>query len=321
MLGPELPRWMVSRWLVALSHDCLGRRRDRQRRRALEIALGVRGGRDGSPTGGDAQAHPDRTDHDLLDHDFLDHDWVYRHVATYELGGLARFVRLRAAPELVTRADRIHEWARAPMAGLRLVERACAITTWERLDTGERLELANVGSAALVADGEHVLGRLVPVEEGLMLEGAPVVVPRAVAEQVAADPSSWIEAIRGARGEIHTDGFELGLGHDVRRRVWELTLLDLYGPVPRASKIGSHLARRALIVARECLAGQTPTGPDRVDLWACLRAAFLDRRVVSSLPAVVGPDDVELLERLSGAFASPADVVCRDLLALARAAA
>jgi hypothetical protein len=103
--------------------------------------------------------------------------------------------------------------------------------------------------------------------------------------------------------------------------VWELTLLDPYGPVPRASKIGSHLARRALIVARECLADETPPEPDRVDLWACLRAAFLDRRVVSSLPAVVGPDDVELLERLSRAFAAPADVVCRDLLALARAAA
>jgi hypothetical protein len=106
----------------------------------------------------------------------------------------------------------------------------------------------------------------------------------------------------GARGEIHTDGFELGVAHDVPSRLWELMLLDPEGPVPSRSVTGEH--PRAAGPGRR---PRVPGGADSqrvrpVDVSACLRAAFLELSVVTRL-------------------ASPADVVCRNLLALARAAA
>lgn len=164
-----------------------------------------------------------------------------------------------------------------------------------------------------------MLGRLVPIEDGLILEGAPLVVPRAVAEQVAAAPDSWIEAIREAPGEIETGGFEVGLGHDVPGPIWELMLHDPGEPVPDVAEFGTYFARRALNVARECLEDERLPDPDQVDIWACLRAAFLSMSVVLRLPEVAESEDVEVLERLTGVLASPADVVCRDLLAITRA--
>lgn len=81
--------------------------------------MDIRGGLGESTTGGELDAHCT----------LVDHDWVYRQVYTYELGGLSRFVRSQATPERVALADRIHDWARAPMCALRLLERAPATTT------------------------------------------------------------------------------------------------------------------------------------------------------------------------------------------------
>ncbi len=250
----------------------------------------------------------------------VDHDWVYRQVYTYELGGLSRFLRGYAAPELVARADHIHDWARAPMCGLRLVERHPGSTTWERVDTRERIVTANLGSASLVAHGQHALGRLVPVEGGVMLEGTPLVVPQAVAEQVATDPGSWIRAIADARHEIETGGFDTGLANDVRGSVWRVMLLDPSSPLPGSAELDSHLARRALEVARVCLDEGWSPAADEVDLWSCLRAALLAPAVVRAVPEVAGTDDLEVLERLAGLLAAPADLVCREPLRQRRTA-
>lgn len=311
MLGPDLPAWAISRWLVAQAHDHLGRPGNRRARRAGEIAVAARGGLAGLSG---------RREQDARSR-IVDHDWVYRQAYTYELGGLSRFVRSYAAPALVARADHIHDWARAPMCGLRLVERGAGTTAWDRVDTGERLELPNIGSGALVAVGEWVIGRLVPVEDGVMFEGAPLVVPRPVAEQVATDPDCWIEAITTAHDDIETEGFQAGLAHDVHSAVWPIMLLDPAADVPPASELGARLARRTLDVARESLEARCVRDPDEVDLWACVRAALLDVEVVRRLPDVAGPDDVALLERLADLLVAPADVVCRDLVRRLRAAA
>jgi hypothetical protein len=326
MLGPDLPAWAVSRWLVAQTHGDMGTPRDRRRRRAEAIAVAALGGLDAwSGSGQSSMSQSSMSQSSMSRRDALctlvDHDWTYRQIYTYELGGLSRFLHGYAAPELVARADHIHDWARAPMCGLRLVERHPGSTTWERVDTRERIVTANLGSAALVADGQHALGRLVPVEGGVMLEGTPLVVPQSVAEQVAADPGSWVRAIAEARHEIETGGFETGLVNDVRGSVWRLMLLNPSSPQPGAAELDSHLARRALEVARLCLDEGWSPAADEVDLWSCLRAALLAPAVVKAIPSVAGTDDLEVLERLARLLAAPADFVCRELLRQLRTAA
>ena len=311
MLGPTLPRWAVSRWIVAQAHDALGAPGDRLRRRCLELAIEVRGGTDGLSAWGEDDARCK----------IVDHDWVYRQLYLYELGGLARFVRSRATADLLVGADHIHDWARAPMAALRLVARAPDLITWERLDTGERLDLANIGSAAVVIPGEHAIGRLVPIESGCMLEGAPLVVPRAAAERVATDPSSWLDAVRASRSDIQTGGFDDGLAHDVRDLIWQLVLRDPDDEIPTEAEIGAHLARRTLAFARTCVDERYAAQPDDVDPWSCLRAALLSLSVVARLPAVAEPDDAPVLDRLADLLAAPVDRVCRDLARQVRAAA
>jgi hypothetical protein len=304
-LGPALPRWSVSRWIAAQAHDTLGERGDRRRRRCEQLALEARGGWQGLSAHGEQDA--------LCK--LMDHDWVYRQLLLYELGGLSDYARRFAAPDLLAGADRVHDWARAPMTALRLVERAADTVTWEYVGTGLRVELPNIGSAAMVVPGEHVLGRLVPVESGVMLESRPLVVPERTARQVADDPGSWMGAVAEARGEIVTSGFVDGIVSDVRQVIWQLALLGPAKPTPAAHDFDATLARGALALARECLEGAREWGPDAVDPWACLRAAVLHRGVVGELLSVAHPSDAAIFEELSHRLAAPADFVCQGLAA------
>lgn len=303
MLGPALPRWAVSRWIVAQAHGNLGGPRDQRRKRCQELAMEVRGGLHGLSAHGETDARCK----------LMDRDWVYRQLFLYEMGGLSDFVRRCAAPDLLAGADHIHDWARAPMEALRLVERAPGTVTWERVESEERLELPNIGSAAMVVPGEHVLGRLVPFEEGVMLEATPLVVPEPTARRVARDPSSWMDAVAEAREDLDTSGFEHGVVSDVREVVWQLALHEPGRPVPATSELDAYLARRALVLGRECLDGRLPRDDDDLDPWACLRAALLSQPVVARLPSVAKRSDIGVVDELSGQLASPADVVCRDL--------
>jgi hypothetical protein len=178
-----------------------------------------------------------------------------------------------------------------------------------------RVELPNIGSAAMVVPGEHVLGRLVPVESGVMLESRPLVVPERTARQVADDPGSGMGAVAEARDEIVTSGFVDGIVSDVRQVIWQLALLGPAKPTPAAHDFDATLARGALALARECLEGAREWGPDAVDPWACLRAAVLHRGVVGELLSVAHPSDAAIFEELSHRLAAPADFVCQGLAA------
>ena len=145
-LGPLLPRWATSRWILAQALQALHEGSRDRTRRALEIAIELRGG-EGELPGMDAMDAKCKV---------MDHDWVYRQVFLYELGGLHDFLRRRASADLVAGADRIREWARAPMGAYRLLDRAADVTTWEDLATGAEIRLANIGSGALVVPEEDV---------------------------------------------------------------------------------------------------------------------------------------------------------------------
>jgi hypothetical protein len=82
LLGPVLPPWATSRWILAQAHETFGSRGDRRRQRCQQLALDVRGGTQGLSV------------HDEVDAmcKLMDHDWVYRQLFLYELGGLDDFI-------------------------------------------------------------------------------------------------------------------------------------------------------------------------------------------------------------------------------------
>jgi hypothetical protein len=130
---------------------------------------------------------------------------------------------------------------------------------------------------------------------------------------VADDSAAWIEAVASARDEIQTGGFEQGVVGDVPGNVWQLVLCDPSQPLPHAKEFPDHLARRTLVVARECLDGAQAWSSGDVDPWACVRSALLDGGVVTRLPSVAERRDIALFGEISHRLASPADAVCRAL--------
>ena len=308
-LGPLLPRWATSRWILAQALQALHEESRGRAGRALEIAIEVRGGEGELPG-------MDRMDAKCK---VMDHDWVYRQVFLYELGGLHDFLRRRASADLMAGADRIREWARAPMGAYRLLDRAADVTTWEDIATGAEVRLANIGSGALVVpEEERVIGRLVPIEGGSMFEAAPLVVPRGVAEQVAEDPVGWVDSLRAARGRIGrnviaTSGRESGLVSDVPAVIWQYAVLDGSASIPPASELTSAMAKGILELARVQLVTPVDDDPSDLDAWACLSAGLLEPGVSLALTELMEPRDRDLLQQLAERLADPAAALCSRL--------
>lgn len=322
-----LPGWATSRWILAQAAQHLGKRgHGPQRRRfltALDVATELRGGPARLP-GRDAADRYCR---------LIDHDWVFRQLYLYDLGGLLHFLDLIASADLVARADRIREWAAAAVGGYRLVGCDAATVTWEVLAGGERLTTANIGSAALLVPGECVIGRLVPIEDGTMFEGAPLAVPDAVAAAVARTPDDWVAALRaapdGAAGL--TDLWapvRTGFLSDVPEPVWMRAVCTAGGTTTSAAGHpaghpgglwgGTRVAAAVLRLARATLEDTRPRRPDDVDPWCCVAAALLAPGVVPALgyaSASLDPADRDLLTELAGVLAEPASSWCRALAA------
>jgi hypothetical protein len=260
----------------------------------------------------------------------VDQDWVYREAFLYDLGGLARFVETRATPDLLVGADAMREWAQAPMGGFRLVGSDSHSVTWHDLAADERRAVANVGSAVFVQPGEHVIGRLVPVEGGAMFETQPLLVPRAVAHRVAERPDHWVEALRSAQGEpgeaeIVTHGrHHQCLLSDVPPVAWQLAVDDLVDLTDETTveEYEAQVARAVLDRARLELADPSPpVAPDTLDVWPCLGAALLEPFVFTALLEVTGSMEREVLWQLGERLAEPAASVCAQVVEETRDAA
>lgn len=237
-LGPWLPRWATSRWLLELALQELGP----ALARVLRVVEEIHGGWDHvrRPAGEDPRIK------------VVDHDWVFRQVALYEFGAIERLLR-HGSPDLIAGADRIHEWASAPMGGFRYVERRSAVTVWESLMTGDRHETANIGSAALLVVGECVIGRLVPIDDGQMFETVPMRVPEDVARAIAAEPGRWIDVLGEALkdgAEIDTGGFRFGFLTDVPVTVSVLTIYDDLELLDRYPERAARLRERVRLGVR-----------------------------------------------------------------------
>jgi hypothetical protein len=313
MFGSLLPPWATSRWILAQAGQQLPEQRGgpeaRRAHRALELAVELRGGRANLP-GGDPR--------DALCK-VMDHDWVFRQLHLYEFGGLRHFLRGRASADLVSGADRIHEWAAVRMGGFRLLASNSATVTWVDLTIGEQVVTPNIGSATLVEPGECVIGRLVPIEGGAMFEGAPLVVPEAVAVRVAGDPESWLDALRstseGTAGpEVAAAGDTSGFLNDVPMGVWMYAVCDGGGLADATSAPSSvQLAKASLKLARAALERSGEPDEDELDPWSCLAAAVLSPSIAAALAETVGPADREVLVQLGERLAEPAGSWCNEL--------
>ena len=304
--GPLLPRWATSRWLLEQTVQELGSSRSRILDRALQTVSDLHGGLDHvrRPPGEDPRIK------------VFEHDWVFRQCALYELGGLASYLR-RVPLHLFASADRIDEWARTPMGGIRCLERAAATTVWEDLASGDRIETANIGSAAMMFLGECAIGRLVPVEGGRMFETVPLRVPEPVARAVAAGPVDWLEALRDAirsGEEIDTDGGRFGFLTDVPPVV---SVVTMYGDLDLLDRYPERAAG-FLASVRRAYDEEPIDDPDVVDVWACVAAELLHPNLLSALAAALRPEDSELYARLARTVAEPAATLCRLLASEAR---
>jgi hypothetical protein len=312
MFGPLLPRWATSRWLLAQALQHLGPPGGAANRRvhlALEQAIELRGGRD---------RLPGRDPLDALCK-VMERDWVFRQLHLYDLGGLRYFLDRVAAPDLVSGADGIRDWATSPMGGFRLLEREAGTVAWHDLALGEPVPTANIGAATLVVPGDCVIGRMVSIEAGAMFESAPLIVPEDVALRVARAPGSWIDALRAIPGGtaspgVHRAGDTSGLLSDVPTPVWLLALSEAGGLTDLASDpTPDDLAKATFTLARAVLGGSWRVEDDEIDPWSCLAAALVSPALAEAVAGTVTPADRDVLAGLGELLAEPAASWCREL--------
>jgi len=308
MLGPIRPGWVISRWICIQAMQSLAQGKRDASRRALQLAVELRGGVAALPgvDATDAQAR------------ITDHDWVYRQLFLYELGGLEHFVRDGASSVLLAGADSIRGWSSTPMGSFQLVDSTPSTVTWLELGTDRERTVPNIGSGCLVQVGEHAIGRIVPTEDGSMFEACPLIVSGEIARQIAGQPAEWIDILRRDRtSSIETDPGPAShpntLLSDVPTVVWQLAILEGSRPTSSADEWALSCARTILDVAAREVADPIAGRPDgEVDRWSCLGAALLEPYVFGSLSEVVRPSDRATLEQLSLLLAEPAAAVCRD---------
>jgi hypothetical protein len=312
-LGSALPRWATSRWILAQAAQTLDESSRGRTSRAMQVTLGIEGQR--------------RAGNDDLDRraKVMDHDWVFREVFLYELGGLQHFLSHVASADLVAGADRIHDWARAPMGGFRLLREEPKTLVWLDLTVDSEVESLNLGAATLVEPGDCVIGRLVPIDEGAMFEAAPLPVPEALARSVAGDPPGWVSlliaACRSMAEEemvIVTSGHDFRLLTDVPEIVQQLVFLDvnehLHG---RRMKLETIADLRSLQqgLVRAALDQQLPDSRLGLKPWPSVAATLLDPLVLVALADTARADDGSKFRRLAGLLGGPAGEWCEALAA------
>lgn len=296
LLAALMPRWAHSRWIVAQAMQSTNARNQWRMSKAIRVALDVRGGPDPGR---------DREDDRIQ---ILDRDWVYRQTFLYELGGLEAFLRHNASGDLITGADRIWEWVRAPMRGLRLLRREPRHLLWEDPRTGEQLTTINIGAGLLVDDEECVIGRIVPIDDGLMFETAPLRVPEEVAYAVADEPERWIDALRDRTGRQGHEPEEIWT-HRGLRDYGLLTDIP-YGLVNLAMDAGLHAFRNpdddGLVELDELF-------NHPADYPACLAAWLMRPETITALAAGVPLEGLSALGGFAEFVHEPAASLIRDL--------
>ena len=272
VLKSTMPRWGSSRWVLAQAAQALPFGHCPDAMEALGRAVELRGGLDCLPG----------VDRDDAMCKVMDHDWAFRQLVLYDMGILEWFMSRSAAPGLLAGADRISEWPSAPMRGLQLQSVTSLKLTWRDVRTGQQYAVLNLGGAIGMQRGQHVLGRLMPIEGGWMLDSVPLRVPPWVAAEVAQDPTRWYDSLLGAsrardRRVSALGGHEFPLLSDVPTRTWVTRLLDRSDLEAITS---TELAGAVMRTARQGVRDPAAVPPD---VWACVAAAVLEVDVILAL--------------------------------------
>lgn len=276
-LGPLLPSWAWARWLavqaVAIS-DPSGPARTRS---ALRDA--ARAGLSG------AGVPPAQV---------LDHDWVFAQTFLHEHGGLADLLARRAAPQVVMRATGVEQPVGAPMGAYRLLGDDATTIRWLDVGAGREVRTVNLGAAATLSPGEHVIGRRVTGGADTLFDRAPLRVADEVAQEVARRPEEWVAVLAG-RGESDVgprvaDGSwavgPSGLLTDLPDSVWRdlaLARADLHPAAVRATHgedpdpLWDPVEEGCVELVLEALDGEVdvPPGLPLRDPWPAVSAALL----------------------------------------------
>lgn len=201
-LGAAAPGWMFSRWCLDQAYRWMLFTEDPRADEMVRLVL--------------AATHADHLDTVVGDPGALKEygtlvaasDWLVQQLCVYSAGGLRDFLDLRAQPELLARADRISEWAAAPMRVHRLEEMRGSVLVVRDLVDDESRELLNLGAFNEGYLGDHVLGRLVPISAPphLMFDSRPVSLDAPTANHAAAairrgGDADWLDALMVARDE------------------------------------------------------------------------------------------------------------------------
>jgi hypothetical protein len=246
--------------------------------------------------------------------------WMCGQLATYEYGGLADFLDLRAGPFLERRADQVREWASALMNGYRLgrvVEDRIALTD---LRTGDPREALNIGALAERPDGTCVLGRLVPIaaDPGWMFESRPVTVPEDTAAAAASlvtvdEPAAWVCAVG--------DACRAGVLAPEISAAWATPLsCDL---VPDSWVGGPGVDVESAVGACEVAVLAARVSPVSIERTAAhVTTALMNSRVFAEMRrSCPSADDADIWQRLAGCTPEPVRGRCLELARLCRAAA
>jgi hypothetical protein len=318
VFGPLLPRWAISRWIVAQAAQHLDvHARGRQ---ALDTALRVRS----------VPASAVDLDEDARIR-IMDHDWVFRQVLLYEFGGLEHFVRREARPGLLADAEPMQEWFSPPMGGFVLEARSGRTLAWRHLGSGDGLLTLNLGSSSLLSIGDHVIGRPVTVAGGALFESVPLEVSAAAALRVARDPHGWIDAVAGEwrhAQEKGTPGFdthvqEFGLLTDVPD--W-IRCRIARGPVLTGSR-GSeeewedHVQHDIDLVMAALELDDLAHELGEDDPWPAVAAALLEPGTYPLLRERLTTAEATSLVALADELPDPAAELCRLMAAGLRGAA
>jgi hypothetical protein len=320
-LGESAPAWVWARWVVgqaaqATPGDPNG---------AMEVAIATRGGRSTLWGVDDADARAK----------VLDHDWVYRQLVLHENGGLAAFLGTRAGSRLLKRGLGIEGWVSAPMGGFELLLEGTDRILWLDLASHEVVETINLGAAAMLADGECVIGRLVESDGVKLFESAPLCVPPEVAKRVARDPAQWVAAVAerctGSEGQIlsqlvarlHDFDLLCDLSTRARRQLVQPSDHDLSADQVGTGGNGQEYDAALVLAALageidvegqgdgDCTCERCHDGARPVA--ALVAAAVLEPGTTEALLPLLVQSDVRELTHLARLLPSPADEVCRRL--------
>ena len=201
-LGDDAPGWIYSRWCVDQAYRWMLLNQDPRTDDMVRVTLAV--------------AHLDHAESLLEDPTALTEygtlvagtDWLAEQLCVYTAGGLLDFLDLRAEEGLLSRADRVREWASAPMRVHRLEERRGAVLVVRDLVADVASEVLDLGAFSEGDVGDHVLGRVVPISAPphRMFDSRPVPLDPTTAEDAAAaigrgDELGWLDAVSLAREE------------------------------------------------------------------------------------------------------------------------